>query len=234
MNITTVTTWNDRLYQQYAHRFMDTYNWDFPLNVYNEDVDMYNIIPQCRDFVEKWSHIQPSNYRYDAVRFCYKVYAYTHEILSSHGKVDGIIFVDADSVFHNPIDSSWIKEHIHRDDCITTYLGRGDEYTECGFIYFNMRHPSIINFAKRIQYEYNSGSIFTRPEWHDCIAFDYVRKMFEADGIKSYNIGDDQWGENGHVQARSILGTIYDHTKGPRKVAGISPENALLSARNSI
>ena len=35
------------------------------------------------------------------------------------------------------------------------------------------------------------------------------------------DIGDQQVG---HVQARSILGTIYDHTKGKRKASGKSPE----------
>jgi len=39
--------------------------------------------------------------------------------------------------------------------------------------------------------------------------------------VKNYNIGDNR---GGHVQARSILGTVYDHTKGKRKLNGRSPE----------
>ena len=39
--------------------------------------------------------------------------------------------------------------------------------------------------------------------------------------VKNHNIGDDK---EGHVQARSVLGPIYDHTKGNRKLSGKSPE----------
>ena len=39
--------------------------------------------------------------------------------------------------------------------------------------------------------------------------------------VKNNNIGDNR---PGHVQARSILGTVYDHTKGKRKLIGKSPE----------
>ena len=49
----------------------------------------------------------------------------------------------------------------------------------------------------------------------------YVRKEFENRGTRNFNIGD---GKNGHVQARSILGPVYDHTKGNRKLKGRSPE----------
>ncbi len=41
--------------------------------------------------------------------------------------------------------------------------------------------------------------------------------------IKSLDSLDDD-GKGGHIQARSILGSIYDHTKGPRKLKGRSPE----------
>ena len=28
-----------------------------------------------------------------------------------------------------------------------TYLGRGGQYSECGFLGFNMKHPEIQNYA---------------------------------------------------------------------------------------
>ena len=37
MNIKTVTTFNNKLYNDYAHRFIQTYNWPFDLIVYSED-----------------------------------------------------------------------------------------------------------------------------------------------------------------------------------------------------
>ena len=37
-----------------------------------------------------------------------------------------------------------------------------------------------------------------------------ARKRFEKNGVVNRDIGDD---EVGHVQARSILGPVYDHIK---------------------
>ena len=45
MKIQTVTSWNNKLYKEYAHRFKETYNWPFELIVYNEDDDMFDKIP---------------------------------------------------------------------------------------------------------------------------------------------------------------------------------------------
>ena len=93
MNIKTVTTFNKRLHDEYAHRFMSTYNWPFELIVYSEDeipnVETFNtfdLIPKCKEFVDRNINREvPSlnldTFKYDAVRFCYKVYVYTHEIL---------------------------------------------------------------------------------------------------------------------------------------------------------
>ena len=157
MNILTVTSYNKSLEKAYAYRFKETYNWPFKLKVYNEDIDMYDKIPNCHAFVERnkkkhkyTSYEEKTNdYRTDGVRFCYKVYAYTDAILNEDA--DGIIGIDADSIFYKPIDVDWIKNHIHRDDCMMTYLGRPN-YSECGFLYFNKLHPLTKEFAMEMQY----------------------------------------------------------------------------------
>ena len=51
-----------------------------------------------------------------------------------------------------------------------------------------------------------------------------MRKRFEANGVKNHNIGD---GQEGDVQARAVVGPIYDHTKGRRKLTGQSPERII-------
>ena len=116
MIIKTITTWNNKLFEAYAHRFQETYNWPFELIVYNEDDE---ILPDLKVFVERNKHRQPmSDFRKkskdfltDGVRFSYKVYAYTHAITTQ--KADGLICIDADSVFHKKIDEDWVKKHIH-------------------------------------------------------------------------------------------------------------------------
>ena len=224
MKLLAVTSYNNKLYKEYGSRFESTYNWDFPYIVYNEDDGMFETIPDCKAFVERnKNRIVPNNpngFFVDGVRFCYKVYAYTHAIMQ-YQDLDGIIGIDADSVFYKKIDWHWIEEHIHRDDCMMSYLGRGDHYSECGFLYFNLRHPDTQAYANRMKHMYDTDSIYNLKEQHDSYVWDYVRKEFENRGTKNYDLGD---GKAGHVQARSILGTIYDHTKGERKIKGRSKE----------
>ena len=214
MKLLAVTTYNNKLYKEYGSRFESTYNWDFPYTVYNEDDGMFEAIPDCKAFVERnKNRIVPNNpngFFVDGERFCYKVYAYTNARMQYHD-LDGIIVFDAD----------WIKKHIHRDNCMMSYLGRGNHYSECGFLYFNLRHPDTQAYASRMKHMYDTDGIYNLKEQHDSYVWDYVRKEFENRGTKNYDLGD---GKAGHVQARSILGTIYDHTKGERKIKGRSKE----------
>ena len=68
---------------------------------------------------------------------------------------------------------------------------------------------------------YDKDLISNEKEHHDSYIWDVVRKRFEAKGVKNHNIGD---AKEGHVQASSVLGPIYDHPKGNRKLSGKSPE----------
>jgi len=103
-----------------------------------------------------------------------------------------------------------------------SYLGRGSNYSECGFLYFNMQHSQTRNYARYMKKMYDYDEIYSLSEYHDSYVWDYVRKIFEEDmKVQNNNIGDNR---PGHVQARSILGTVYDHTKGKRKLTGKSPE----------
>ena len=195
---------------------------------------MFNEVPSCQQFVDRNYHRQPRSsfeekgldFVTDGVRFCYKVYAYTDMIMRQTfstyvNMYDGLIGIDADSVFHNSIDEDWIKKHIHRDDTMMSYLGRGDNYSECGFLYWNLKHKDTIPYANRMKGLYDTDGIYNLKEQHDSFVWDYARKEFENRGTKNHNIGD---GKPGHVQSRSILGDVYDHTKGPRKLKGRSPE----------
>ena len=236
MNIGVVTTLNKKLYKQYGHKFFDTYNWPFDLIVYSEDMlevpnqrivvrSTFDEIPSCEEFVNRNKQREvpdtPDGFLQDAVRFSYKVYAYTDQLIHNED-YDGVICIDADSVFYKPIDVEWVKEHLHRNDTMMCYLGRGNHYSECGFLYFNMKHKSTKAYAREMKRMYDSDEIYQLPEVHDSYIWDHVRKAFESNSVKNHNIGD---GKVGHVQARSILGPIYDHIKGPkRKKLMRSPE----------
>jgi len=249
MNILVATCLNQKLFDEYGWKFFDSYNWSFDLRVYSEDikemptayqhhqlVDLFTET-NSKKFVERHKDIpehnglgkhakgpeQAKSFDFDAVRFNYKVYAWTHAILNAQG-YDGVICIDADSVFYKPIDANWLRTHIHRDDTMMTYMGRPN-YSECGFLYFNMAHPDTLDYARSMQSQYDNDHIFNEDgPTHDSIIWDKVRVKYEEKrGTKNHNIGDDKVG---HVQARGVLGDVYDHIKGPkRKKLLKSPES---------
>jgi len=228
MNIKVITTYNNKLYDQYAYRFFDTYNWPFEVVKYNEDENLFNLVPECKKFVERNKKRPVRSWHFDGVRFCYKVYAYTHAMLNEN--VDGLICMDADSVFHKPIDMEFIKEYLHKPDTMMAYLGRPHVHSECGFLYFNLQHPETKNYASTMKRMYDEDLIYTLKECHDSYIWDYVRKKFEKEyGVKNINLSTTAKGYDLHIQALSILGKYYDHLKGQvRKRKGRSPENKQL------
>ena len=252
MNIAVVTSLNKRLYDYYGHKFYETYNWDFDLFTYTEDADwiaprgktvnLFKEVPECKEFVERnadkkneirydpLTRRRMASFRVDAARFCYKVYGYTNLILNNRG-YDGIIYIDADCVFYKPIDVKWAKKQLHRDDCMMTYLGRIGKWSECGFLYFNCKHPKTVEWAQRLHDTYTTDKIFDLQEWHDSYVVDQVRIEFEKKhGVKNHNIGWTSKQRKGpsHVQSWSVLGEIYDHCKGARKENMKSPENIYI------
>ena len=100
MKLLTITTWNNKLYREYAHKFESTYNWEWPYTVYNEDDGMFETIPDLKKFVDrnKDRPIGNKGFLLDGVIFSYKVYAYCHAI-KQYSNYDFIMGVDADSVF---------------------------------------------------------------------------------------------------------------------------------------
>ena len=226
LNIKVVTTYNDSLYKKYAFRFFDTYNWPFEIVKYNEDENLFSLVPECEKFVQRNSKREVKGFRWDGVRFCYKVYSFTHAILNE--KADGLICMDADSVFHNPINIEFVKEYLHKDDKMMAYLGRVGVYSECGFLYFNLQHPYIKQYAKSVKELYDKDLIYDHREYHDCEAWDSIRKYYEKNyGVKNINI-TPQHVHHQHAQAISVLGKYYDHCKGQRKAKGRSPGNKQL------
>lgn len=225
-----VTAWNNKLYEEYAHIFEETYNWDLDYIVYNEDEDLFDLCPDLKEFVDKHkTRHKVRDYSKDAVRFSYKVFAYCHAISTYTEDYDGIVWIDADSKFYKPIDQAWLNKHIIRRDKMITYMGRGKWPSECGFMYFNLHHPHIHDWVAAMKKMYTAGKLFDLRQQDDSYVFDVVRLRFQRHGVKNYDIGDEDWG---HVQERSILGGVYDHMKGNRKYKKGSYENPLFEGHD--
>ena len=184
-------------------------------------------MPELKKFVDTHKHIKFNSYRNDGVRFAYKVFAYTDAILNADEDVTGLIGIDADSVFYKPINDMWVKKCLHKDNHMMTYLGRGKHYSECGFLYWNLKHPRTKEYARAMQNLYISDKMYKLPDqldhhlYHNFLHHTFVQTLLSYDPIKNYHVVH---GQVGHVQARSVLGPIYDHTKGNRKKRGRSPE----------
>ena len=229
MNVLVITSFNEKLYNEYAHRFVKTYNWPFDLKIYtelkfnidNENFEVIELEQDSKNFVERNKHRPVKDFWVDGVRFSYKVYSVLQA--STKKEYDILIWVDADSVFYKPLTIEFIKQNLYKEDCMMTYLGRGEHYSECGFLLWNLKHRDTQDYFKQMKNMYDNDLIYNEREQHDSYIWDLIRNKLEKEkGTMNIDIGDKKVG---HVQARSILGTLYDHTKGPkRKTSGKSPE----------
>ena len=229
MNVLVITSFNEKLYNEYAHRFVNTYNWPFDLKIYtelkfnidNENFEVIELEQDSKNFVERNKHRPVKDFWVDGVRFSYKVYSVLQA--STKKEYDILIWVDADSVFYKPLSIEFIKQNLYKEDCMMTYLGRGEHYSECGFLLWNLKHRDTQDYFKQMKNMYDNDLIYNEREQHDSYIWDLIRKKLEKEKeTMNIDIGDKKVG---HVQARSILGTLYDHTKGPkRKTSGKSPE----------
>jgi len=229
MKVLVITSFNEKLYNEYAHRFVNTYNWPFDLKIYtelkfnidNKNFEIIELKQDSKNFVERNKHRPVKDFWVDGVRFSYKVYSVLQASIKK--EYDILIWVDADSVFYKPLTIEFIKQNLYKEDSMMTYLGRGEHYSECGFLLWNLKHKDTQDYFKEMKNMYNNNLIYNEREYHDSYIWDLVRKKFEKErGTMNIDIGDKKIG---HVQARSILGTLYDHTKGPkRKSSGKSPE----------
>ena len=61
-----------------------------------------------------------------------------------------------------------------------SYLGRGNNtYSECGFLYFNLKHLKIKEYAIEIKHMYDNDLIYNEKEQHDSYIWDLIRVKFE-------------------------------------------------------
>lgn len=167
-------------------------------------------------------------FKWDAIRFCHKVYALDHAIRNTSG--DWLIWLDADSKTHSVVSHEFLS-NVCDPSKFASYLGRGEKYhSECGWIAYNLNHPEIQNFNSRLVGMYNTDELFKHAEWHDSYLWDIVRREFVSQGrIQMQNLNPlaETNGKAGHPFINSLLGTVMDHMKGARKDRGHSKAKEL-------
>lgn len=234
-------------------------NWpkDVTLHVYPEkcnpqvpDHSMITLtdldsVTELTAFKEKWKNVPKANgdvsndpvrskrkdsgkgFKWDAVRFAHKVYAICH--CAKNTDADILVWMDADTICHSPIDMAEIRRLIPNDKDIC-FLGRKGKYTECGLYAMNLRSPAVQVFLKQFQWMYDDAEngIFQQDEWHDSFIFDVIRKnnvLNELDWSSHLISGE------GHPLINSDWGAYLDHLKGGRKNLGRSSDKDLKVKR---
>lgn len=248
-----VTTMHHSGYELYGRNMIDSFlkHWpeDQTLRVYTEGFrlsaehqsnsrinsrDLLLSSPECVAFKTRHrnnpranGYIDPKrkdpDFKYDAVRFCHKVFALYHAYKNRSPDADSIVWIDADTVTHAPVPDNFMIKHFPLDPEIGIYyLGRIEQYTECGWVVYNCLNPHIEEFWERFANQYRKDKLLNQTEWHDSFIFDVVRTTMEQEfGMTNSSITPGYL--KGHPFIDSFLGEYMDHLKGPkRKAAGRS------------
>ena len=250
MKIAIVTSFNEKLYDYYAHRFLKTYNWPFDLHIYHEgwtpedfplrhNIQYTNIYAgkngnELRKFKAKMSGynvdsvlpdqphkiIHGTNYKKDGIRFAYKVFAKTDLMLSGKTNYDYVFWVDADMIFKKTITAKEVVEKFLPGEYNISHIDRPTYYSECGFVGYNLRKQDTKIFVRRFREMYTHMSLLTENEWHDSYLFDSVRRKLKELDLKYFNLSP-QIRKVGNPWPDTPMSEYMDHLKGKaRKDAG--------------
>ena len=170
------------------------------------------------------------NYRWDAVKFCHKPFQ-LHNFMKNHSEgFDGMIWLDADTITHEKIPLDVVLNNLAPENHAIQFLGRSYKYTECGYLYFNLRSGQAKQLIQNWVDFYINGTIFKQREWHDSFLFDLAREQFGK------GFGMDLTGHlprrqgGGHPFVNSFLGMYMDHYKGDARKAMQKPRKNDLHA----
>ena len=198
-----ITTMNYEGWSQYGERMVESFGkwWptDVELHLYAENFTpnksypnlvVHNIFDTCsnlRTFLNDYDNEYDRgirngkrDFKYDAIKFSYKVYAQCHAITNS--SADRLLFIDADTVTFAKPPMSTLEDMIGPNQ-LCAYIGRERSkklpFSETGFVQYNLQVEAVKEFAKVFENIYNTGEIFTLDYQVDCFTFDTARRRIE-------------------------------------------------------
>lgn len=166
-------------------------------------------------------------FRWDAVRFAHKSFAIFDA--ARQAPADVLIWVDADTLFFADLNPALLESFVP-PNCLLGCLKRRD-YTECGFVAYNLRHPAIGTMLGDFERMYTEDLFLEEHEFHDSFLFDVVRRRLEKVGHRTHDIAEGIGQRSQHVLINSVLGSFMDHLKGDRKADGGSRTEDLIVPR---
>lgn len=239
---TFVTSFPKKFEKDYAKEMLESVatKWkpdDFRVVVYLEGYDNTDGLPvaphieyrNIEDIEARNSFIQrnkdkngsfaeaPYNYRYDAVRFCNKVYAYSDLAfeLIEEGYKGWLAWLDADTLTRKMFKAEdAAKIMIPEVDMV--HLGRtAIDYSETGFSAWNMAYHNACSHIIDIRGAYDTDEVFGYREWTDAFIYTRLLKIYEAHGAKVRNLSEGV--DTLEVFENSMLNEYFIHNKGNRK-----------------
>lgn len=249
-----VTTFNKKGYNLYAKNMIKSFLEfsSIPIKIYYEDIkpdfkdnrieyiNIFDSSPELVEFIGRNRYKRVSNFKFDGIRFSYKVFSIAHAGLNS--KDNWMFWVDADTLFRKKVDpnilfnkmrecSNRSEEEIN-NSYLACFMRRAKKknngaiiptWTECGFVGYNLSKDSCIHFIKDFKNRYVKDYIYKEKQQHDSWIFDVVRsKMSRIYSEKAINLNPKNYT---HPIVMTKMGELFDHLKGNgRKIKGYSPE----------
>lgn len=208
MRYEIITSLNTALHKQYAQRSMRT--WQTDATIYWQD-DLRD--PRWELWRTAAGMRETARFEHTCVRFSYKVQAQIEHLRSS--QADYVIWLDADVVQHAEYTEDQIMMLLPGADHLCTFLDRQPvKYAETGWIAYNMAHPRLKEFVRRLEDIYLTREIFSLAQWHDAFVWDHVR---ERGNYPARNLLHNA--RSSEPFDSSDLGAFFRHHKGPRKAA---------------
>lgn len=246
--VAVVTTFSKAGFEQYGKRMINSFlqHWPDQVDLYvypDEPVPLPRVhrlyerlgpIPEKEKFIEKYRG-EPKftgyldgtvyNYKFDAIKFCHKPFALWHcmhnDLIGRDHPYDALIWLDADTLTHTDVPIKQVHKLFAPDRHAIQFLGRDFKYTECGYLYFNLRSGQARDLLEQWVGFYLSGTFRKQREWHDSWLYDQARIRFGPGFGNNLTANLQRRNGGGHPLINSPLGKYLDHLKGDgRKVTG--------------
>jgi hypothetical protein len=201
MKIGIVSTFSKAGYDEYAKYFVDSLikylDPEVEVFLYLDDIELKlppNIkiinfnktVPELTAFRERNKDRMFNNFLKDACRFSFKSYAWCHAGLTK--SVDLLIWLDADTELYNPVSKEYLISTVP-SGYYTSHLYRKDNYTETGYLAWDLTNPYSDEFFKLYKEYYDTDSIYTLPFFTDCHVYDATKDRLVKEGkIAAYNL----------------------------------------------
>lgn len=223
-SITIITTFNQKLWEEYASKSISTWLEYFDNNINfhfytegfepikNHRITYFPDSEKKLEFIRRnqsLSRIPNKNIPSPGRKwqaYCHKVFAQCESSSLLQDKY--MMFVDADVALLNKFSLKEFETFLENNFC--GYVGREDLLTETGLILYDLSQKGSLDFFKDLERVYTEDKLFELDSWCDCSAFDYTRSNSKL-SFKNLSGRYEKFLDPISV---SDLGNYFDHWMG--------------------